>query len=413
MKVGGSFGIHSEGAAENSSTTSNKDKKGTNFLDNSVVKQVSDSQKSPQLFVASSNGGNVDIQITALKDKPGVVQKIKWGDLEDDAPELLRGNSVGAEIKFGDIGHDNLVACRKHENNQDLASCISSCKIIQENQFTTKPGNVDSYAHKTNSLSGKDHISEGNYEEADKISSEDVGILIANEKVMNADDDASSSKEVHIEDTKPVNNDPPIANEELQVPVIASEVDEPKTSEIAVVDEGSRGVTGQGSESCIPEQNGPEISGDLSCTTSVDKDCSSLCATVQDDLSRAQSLTALGEDDSSESKERFRQRLWCFLFENLNRAVDELYLLCELECDLEQMKEAILVLEEAASDFKELTTRVEEFEIVKKSSSQSIDGAPITLKTDHRRPHALSWEVMMLPSFCQEYELLALGTHLI
>lgn len=413
MKVGGSFGIHSEGAAENSSTTSNKDKKGTNFLDNSVVKQVSDSQKSPQLFVASSNGGNVDIQITALKDKPGVVQKIKWGDLEDDAPELLGGNSVGAEIKFGDIGHDNLVACRKHENSQDLASCISSCKIIQENQFTTKPGNVDSYAHKTNSLSGKDHISERNYEEADKISSEDVGILIANEKVMNADDDASSSKEVHIEDTKPVNNDPPIANEELQVPVIASEVDEPKTSEIAVVDEGSRGVTDRGSESCIPEQNGPEISGDLSCTTSVDKDCSSLCATVQDDLSRAQSLTALGEDDSSESKERFRQRLWCFLFENLNRAVDELYLLCELECDLEQMKEAILVLEEAASDFKELTTRVEEFEIVKKSSSQSIDGAPITLKTDHRRPHALSWEVMMLPSLCQEYELLALGTHLI
>ncbi|KAH9778018.1 SCAPER N domain-containing protein [Citrus sinensis] len=407
LKVGGSFGIHSEGAAENSSTTSNKDKKGTNFLDNSVVKQVSDSQKSPQLFVASSNGGNVDIQITALKDKPGVVQKIKWGDLEDDAPELLRGNSVGAEIKFGDIGHDNLVACRKHENNQDLASCISSCKIIQENQFTTKPGNVDSYAHKTNSLSGKDHISEGNYEEADKISSEDVGILIANEKVMNADDDASSSKEVHIEDTKPVNNDHLIANEELQVPVIASEVDEPKTSEIAVVDEGSRGVTGQGSESCIPEQNGPEISGDLSCTTSVDKDCSSLCATVQDDLSRAQSLTALGEDDSSESKERFRQRLWCFLFENLNRAVDELYLLCELECDLEQMKEAILVLEEAASDFKELTTRVEEFEIVKKSSSQSIDGAPITLKTDHRRPHALSWEVRRMTNSPHKAEILS------
>ncbi|KAH9722056.1 SCAPER N domain-containing protein [Citrus sinensis] len=406
-KVGGSFGIHSEGAAENSSTTSNKDKKGTNFLDNSVVKQVSDSQKSPQLFVASSNGGNVDIQIMALKDKPGVVQKIKWGDLEDDAPELLGGNSVGAEIKFGDIGHDNLVACRKHENNQDLASCISSCKIIQENQFTTKPGNVDSYAHKTNSLSGKDHISEGNYEEADKISSEDVGILIANEKVMNADDDASSSKEVHIEDTKPVNNDHPIANEELQVPVIASEVDEPKTSEIAVVDEGSRGVTDRGSESCIPEQNGPEISGDLSCTTSVDKDCSSLCATVQDDLSRAQSLTALGEDDSSESKERFRQRLWCFLFENLNRAVDELYLLCELECDLEQMKEAILVLEEAASDFKELTTRVEEFEIVKKSSSQSIDGAPITLKTDHRRPHALSWEVRRMTNSPHKAEILS------
>lgn len=399
MKAGGSFGTCSEGAAGNSSTMSNEDKKGTNFLDNSVVKQVSKSQNSPQLFVGSSNGGTVDIQKTALKDKPDVVQKIKWGDLEHDAPELLRQNSVGAEIKFGDIGHDNLVACRKHENNQDLVSCISSCKIIQENQFVAKPVNVDSYTHKSNSLSGKDHISEGNYEEADKISSEDVGKLIANEKAMDADDDASNSKEMHGEDTKPVNNDHPIANEELQVPVIASDVDKPKTSEVAVVDEGSRAeVTSRRTESHIPEQNGPEISGDSSCTTSVDKGCSSPCATVQDDLSRAQSLIALGEDDSSESKERFRQRLWCFLFENLNRAVDELYLLCELECDLEQMKEAILVLEEAASDFKNLTNRVEEFEIVKKSSSQSIDGAPITLKTDHRRPHALSWEVMILPS---------------
>jgi hypothetical protein len=30
---------------------------------------------------------------------------------------------------------------------------------------------------------------------------------------------------------------------------------------------------------------------------------------------------------TAKSKERFRQRLWCFLFENLNRDVDELYLL--------------------------------------------------------------------------------------
>ncbi|KAK8943770.1 hypothetical protein KSP40_PGU021629 [Platanthera guangdongensis] len=64
-----------------------------------------------------------------------------------------------------------------------------------------------------------------------------------------------------------------------------------------------------------------------------------------------------GEDDQSEGKERFRERLWCFLFENMNRAVDELYLLCELECDMEQMNEAILVLEEAMSDFRELKCR--------------------------------------------------------
>ncbi|KAF6142256.1 hypothetical protein GIB67_012105 [Kingdonia uniflora] len=84
---------------------------------------------------------------------------------------------------------------------------------------------------------------------------------------------------------------------------------------------------------------------------------------------------------------------WCFLFENLNRAVDELYHLCELECDLDQMKEDVLVLEEARSYFRKLRARVEGFENVKRSSSQpSVDEQSVNVKSDHRRPHALSWE---------------------
>jgi len=75
-------------------------------------------------------------------------------------------------------------------------------------------------------------------------------------------------------------------------------------------------------------------------------------------------INAYKKEETGESKERFRQRLWCFLFENLNRAIDELYLLCELECDVEQMKEAGVVLEEALSDFKELKSRVEGFDKV-------------------------------------------------
>nr|DAD18818.1 TPA_asm: hypothetical protein HUJ06_020281 [Nelumbo nucifera] len=51
------------------------------------------------------------------------------------------------------------------------------------------------------------------------------------------------------------------------------------------------------------------------------------------------------------------------------------------------MKEAILFLEEATSYFKELKSRVEGFE--KGSSPQlSIDGRPINVKSEHRRPHA-------------------------
>ncbi|KAL0907163.1 hypothetical protein M5K25_025711 [Dendrobium thyrsiflorum] len=115
-----------------------------------------------------------------------------------------------------------------------------------------------------------------------------------------------------------------------------------------------------------------------------------------------------GEDDHSEGKERFRERLWCFLFENLNRAVDELYFLCELECDMEQMNEAILVLEEAISDFRELKCRVDHFEGNKSFAAQSSkDVAAANLKTDHRRPHALSWEVRRMTTSPHRAEILS------
>ncbi|KAJ0973852.1 hypothetical protein J5N97_015817 [Dioscorea zingiberensis] len=64
------------------------------------------------------------------------------------------------------------------------------------------------------------------------------------------------------------------------------------------------------------------------------------------------SSTFVEEAESVKSKERSQTKTLVFPFENLNRAVDELYLLSELECDVEQMDEAILVLEEATSDFQ-------------------------------------------------------------
>ncbi|KAJ3673133.1 hypothetical protein LUZ60_006507 [Juncus effusus] len=115
-------------------------------------------------------------------------------------------------------------------------------------------------------------------------------------------------------------------------------------------------------------------------------------------------LTLKGE--AGESKERFRERLWCFLFENLNRSVDELYLLCELECDMEQIKEAILVLEEAALDFRELKSRVEGFDSTKKVL-MSKDGSSMNVKADHRRPHALSWEVRRMTTTPHKAEILS------
>uniref|UniRef100_A0ACD6A749 Uncharacterized protein n=1 Tax=Avena sativa TaxID=4498 RepID=A0ACD6A749_AVESA len=109
----------------------------------------------------------------------------------------------------------------------------------------------------------------------------------------------------------------------------------------------------------------------------------------------------------AESKERFRQRLWCFLFENLNRAVDELYLLCELECDMEQINESMLVLDEAISDFQELKSRAEHFDNTKKSPGLPKEGMPMAVKADHRRPHSLSWEVRRMTSSPHRQEILS------
>lgn len=234
--------------------------------------------------------------------KPGMVYKIKWGDLEDDALIHRLEDTAGSEIKFGDIEKDNLLA-KKLEDANDSVEDIPK--------------------------------------ELSKIFPKNLSII--NDETIDLSDDVSDCKEI--------------------LPL---------------------------------ESDKPEISGN-STTSAEDFGAS------HDHAAKPQSI---GEGESSESKERFRQRLWCFLFENLNRAVDELYLLCELECDVEQMKEANLVLEEAASDFKELKTRVEEFENVKRSSPLT-DDTLVPVKMDHRRPHALSWEVRRMTTSPHRAEILS------
>eukprot|EP00252_Welwitschia_mirabilis_P014058 TRINITY_DN31081_c0_g1_i1.p1 TRINITY_DN31081_c0_g1~~TRINITY_DN31081_c0_g1_i1.p1 ORF type:complete len:1920 (+),score=403.73 TRINITY_DN31081_c0_g1_i1:313-6072(+) len=121
-------------------------------------------------------------------------------------------------------------------------------------------------------------------------------------------------------------------------------------------------------------------------------------------------MNAFEKGEAEEGKERFRRRLWCFLFENLNRAVDELYLLCELECDIDQMKEAVTVLEEALSDFRELKSRIEGFDQAENLSSISQTSSAarhVKLKLEHCRPHSLSWEVRRLTSSPRRAEILS------
>jgi hypothetical protein len=158
----------------------------------------------------------------------------------------------------------------------------------------------------------------------------------------------------------------------------------------------------------------PDSPADVSCSTTltdpvslsssnndleVPVTSSSVASTESQTLVHDHAMVSVGfGGEISESKERFRQRLWCFLFENLNRAVDELYLLCELECDMEQINESMLVLDEAISDFQELKSRAEHFDNTKKSPGLPKEGMPMAVKADHRRPHSLSWEVRVLGS---------------
>ncbi|XP_027125376.2 uncharacterized protein [Coffea arabica] len=177
-------------------------------------------------------------------------------------------------------------------------------------------------------------------------------------------------------------------------------------SEDSVIDIMPDMVSREYSQTTSFENTQPETTAESIALSSFGNSESPTVDGVLVDLDKTE-IMDFSDANGDESKERFRERLWCFLFENLNRAIDELYLLCELECDLEQMKEAILVLEEAASDFRELNSRVEEFEKVKKSSSHILDGAPLNMKSDHRRPHALSWEVRRMTTSPRRAEILS------
>ncbi|KAI3733197.1 hypothetical protein L1987_64417 [Smallanthus sonchifolius] len=206
----------------------------------------------------------------------------------------------------------------------------------------------------------EEHDKAQELEEVKEVSSEDVKVKIVNEEVVTQNDDVSQERVKNLK----IENLEASASENL--------------------------VTCQDSSSLQDS----EIMSDEKATSGVQ------IAPVLNELSGVEMMNNI---EGGESKERFRQRLWCFLFENLNRAVDELYLLCELECDKDQMKEAVLVLEEAASDFKELKCRVQEFEKVKKSS----DNPPMTMKSEQRRPHALSWEVRRMTTSPHRAEILS------
>ncbi|KAL5987293.1 hypothetical protein ACLOJK_038457 [Asimina triloba] len=387
-------------------------------LDKMVVEQETETVM-PQICVSDNIPGVVSriksvekVPVSGNLDK---VPKIKWGNLEDDVlvpDRCCGGNSDAMPDVKRNIGKDILVNGTS-ETADESASSVPTSKEFQAKTSCLTSKDAEHFPPAgILSSSVQEESVEGNVKVINEVSCEDVGLPYGNEKTVNLNDDGTHLGETHCESRCINISDTPIAGNPATGNCSPSTTESvgmmkeaQKLSQSCDIASGISGasfvsqVSGADSDVqdsvLLPQQKGdPGASGDAVLTSIGDP------AELQEVIVR--------EGEPGESKERFRQRLWCFLFENLNRAVDELYLLCELECDVEQMKEAILVLEEASSDFKELKSRVEGFEFAKRSPPQlSKEGISCNAKSDHRRPHALSWEVRRMASSPNRAEILS------
>ncbi|MED6241590.1 hypothetical protein ATANTOWER_020815 [Ataeniobius toweri] len=90
--------------------------------------------------------------------------------------------------------------------------------------------------------------------------------------------------------------------------------------------------------------------------------------------------------DKSPTKSRqprkvdLRARYWAFLFDNLRRAVDEIYVTCESDQSVLECKEVLMMLDNYVRDFKALIDWIQLQEKLEKTDAQN-------------RPTSLAWEV--------------------
>lgn len=414
------------GGASNSNSLKEKEKgKGKDeiFLDKCVVDDAKGHVKEPTLKIietASSNltsAGNDNIS----EKKLDVVNNIKWGDLEDDDLSPDCGSSSASGIRFGEIGDGDLAMCEPSRNVYDSGTCNLSEDDSVVSKDVVEIVDVTSDTH---------HKSSSPIVGSTKENCDEVGEVVSNCIIADAEYIDQDHKKLENNDIEPLctssctssvnstrlsGDDPPYSSAEESAKAVevsslslSAKVDDVELSAVGADDgNAADGIVTQDSEIASTEQIALEASGNSNTVTGVGDLGDLPNSASTDNVSEAPITRTLEGPDEGESKERFRERLWCFLFENLNRAVDELYLLCELECDLEQVKEAILVLQEAESDFKELHVRVEEFEKMRKNPTQPASGAVMSMKGDQRRPHALSWEVRRMTTSPHRAEILS------
>ncbi|KAL5725909.1 hypothetical protein ACHQM5_008994 [Ranunculus cassubicifolius] len=407
----------------NSRTMSEEADKALPCLDKCVVSEnieIPTSSSANSTSIMRSNGKPDSFPAAAPKEKLDTIPripKIKWGDLEDDVLLLCRDNLDVTEVRSHNLGDefnknpgnpDELISgdCSSADTHDKAVVTPADAGHPSDDMFPVVPtdksyngtcidescsGNLDLSCEEEKMMGSSHPILEETLQENVKVVDDDTrdGILLSNP-------DRENSPHITIEEVSTTKTSQE-HNDNL-------EDNFKDVSGIPVKGQVSTRVGDQDIMQTL-QTNVAESPSDSS--VSVLKDLSPDCILNADNTTDTQIVDVIDEGESSESKERFRERLWCFLFENLNRSIDELYLLCELECDLEQMKEATLVLEEAGSDFKELKSRVEGFEIMKRPLSQPLDGMLANAKADHRRTHALSWEVRRMAASPHRAEILS------
>lgn len=353
------------------------------YLDKRVVSQSNEDLGSSRL--AAKNNADPSHKVVVSQGsthKDNVLSQIKWGDLDERTLKHY-GKASGAEFESGGVKNSNLVSVEV-DGTSECLPCI-----VPVDPGETK-SDRDHCLPEPHSSSPRTISVEETDKEVNEVSSEDVKEQITSERIVGQSTSISGSNFEH-EHVKPDNEVPCSSSGENGACRDNKEIERAKSANVSDAHLLDSATCSQTIDEAESEESRLAVP--------IEESSNKKSKANSDGLLDAQNADAVASVDVGESKERFRERLWCFLFENLNRAVDELYLLCELECDLEQMKEASLVLEEAALDFRELNSRVETFEKSKRSSSHGADGSPLVLQSDHRRPHALSWEVSIRSLF--------------
>ncbi|XP_041464189.1 S phase cyclin A-associated protein in the endoplasmic reticulum-like [Lytechinus variegatus] len=87
-----------------------------------------------------------------------------------------------------------------------------------------------------------------------------------------------------------------------------------------------------------------------------------------------------GRKKAIAKKVDLRARYWAFLFDNLQRAVDEIYQTCEVDESIVECKEVIMILKSATQDFESLIKRI--------TVQKDFENADA-----ENRPTSLAWEV--------------------